>query len=156
LLHDKDGSLADSRRRGTLSQNAEGPSDFRMGIEIRAHGEVHDADFLFLPCKMAVNRIYAYVQNLGIQRGELLAVRVERRHLLRSSRRPVQRMEAHHDVFFASKITKLYLQSQFVFNRGQLKVRGHIAYFQWHALRLPNGSLALWRTGRLNVTAVLG
>jgi hypothetical protein len=56
---------------------------------------------------MAVNRIWAYVQDLGIERGELLAVRVERRQLFSSSRSPVQRMKGHYHMFLPTKITEL-------------------------------------------------
>ena len=56
---------------------------------------MHSSDGVFLPGEMAINRICAYVQDLGIERGELLTVGVERRQLFPSSRGPVQGMESH-------------------------------------------------------------
>jgi len=70
---------------------------------------MHSADVMLLPGDMAVNRVCAYVQNLGIERGELLAIRVERRQLLPSSRSPVQGMKAHHHMFLSTKIAELDL-----------------------------------------------
>jgi hypothetical protein len=64
-------------------------------IKIGTHGKMHCPDGMLLPGKMAVNRICAYVQDLGIERGELLAIRVERRQLLPSSRGPIQRMKSY-------------------------------------------------------------
>jgi hypothetical protein len=68
---------------------------------------MHRSDGVALPGDVAVYRISAYVQNLGIERGELLAIRVERRQLFSSSRRPVQRMKSHKNIFLATEITKL-------------------------------------------------
>jgi hypothetical protein len=64
---------------------------------------------MLLPGKMAVYRICAYVQDLGIERGELLAIRVERRQLLPSSRSPIQRMKGHQHMFLPAKIAELNL-----------------------------------------------
>lgn len=68
---------------------------------------MHRADGMLLPCDMAVDRISAYVQDLGIERGELLAIGVERRQLLSSSRGPVQRMKGHQNIFLTVIITEL-------------------------------------------------
>jgi len=70
---------------------------------------MHRADVMLLPGDVAVNRICAYVQNLGIERGELFAIRVERRQLLSSSRSPVERMKAHYHVLLPAKIAELDL-----------------------------------------------
>ncbi len=70
---------------------------------------MHRSNVMFLPCKVAVNRISANVQDLGIERGELLAIRVERRQLFGSSRSPIQRMKAYHDMLLATKIAELDL-----------------------------------------------
>jgi hypothetical protein len=64
---------------------------------------------MLLPCKMAVNGVCAYVQNLGIERGELLAIRVERRQLFSSSRGPIERMKCDYHVFLPAKIGELNL-----------------------------------------------
>ena len=68
---------------------------------------MHRTNRMLLPRNVAVNGISAYVQNLGIERGELLAIRVERRQLLSSSRGPVQRMKSHKNIFLAAEITEL-------------------------------------------------
>jgi hypothetical protein len=78
-----------------------------MGIKIRTHGKMHRTNGMLLPGNVAVNGISAYVQNLGIERGELLAIRVERRQLLPSSRGPVQRMKSHKNIFLTAEITEL-------------------------------------------------
>ena len=70
---------------------------------------MHGPNVVLLPGKMAVDRVGAYVQNLGIERGELLKTRVERRQLLPSSRGPVQRVEGHDYMFLPAKIAKLDL-----------------------------------------------
>jgi hypothetical protein len=70
---------------------------------------MHCPDFMLLPGKMAVNRVCAYVQDLGIERGELLEIGVERRQLFSSSRSPIQGMEAHYNVLLPAKIAELDL-----------------------------------------------
>src|SRR5579864_4274962 len=95
FVHDKYCSLADSGEWRAFPHNAECLRYLGMGIKIRTHGEMHGAYLMLLPGEMAVNRVCAYVQDLGIERGELLAIRVERRQLLSSSRRPIQGMESY-------------------------------------------------------------
>jgi hypothetical protein len=68
---------------------------------------MHRSNGMLLPGDVAVYRISAYVQNLGIERGELLAIRVERRQLFSSSWSPVQRMKSHKNIFLAAEITEL-------------------------------------------------
>jgi hypothetical protein len=88
---------------------------------------MHGSNLMLLPGKMAVDRICTYVQDLGIERGELLAIRVERRQLLSSSGSPVQRMESHQNIFLAAKIAELDFRPVLAFNCRQLKVRRDIA-----------------------------
>ena len=128
--------FADSGHRRGISQDPEFPRNFAMGIKIRAHREAHHADVFFLPCDMAQQGVGAYVQNLGIERSELLQLGVERRKLRRSSRSPVQRMKCHYHVLLAAKITELHFQPPFALDRGQLEIRCQIANFQGHNLSL--------------------
>src|SRR2546428_6810126 len=94
------------------------------------------SDFFFLPRLVAENRIYANVHDLGIECRQLLAIRVERRHLRRSGRGPVQRMKCHDDVFLAPESAELDFQLPFALNRRQLKIRSRVSHFQRHS-RLP-------------------
>ena len=59
-------------------------------------------------------------------------VGIERRHLRRASRRPVQRVEAHHHMVLSQIIAEFYLYMLLALHRRQLKVRGSIPYFQRH------------------------
>jgi len=79
---------------------------------------MHRSNGMLLPGDVAVNRIGAYVQNLGIERGELLAIRVERRQLLSSSGSPVQRMKSHKNIFLAAEITELDFRALLTFDCG--------------------------------------
>ena len=107
FVHDKNGPLADPGKWRPFAHYAEGLRYRRVGIKIRTHGEMHRSDGVVLPGNVAVYRISAYVQNLGIERGELLAIRVERRQLFSSSWSPVQRMKSHKNIFLAAEITEL-------------------------------------------------
>ncbi len=95
FVHDKYCPLADPGKWWPFAHNAECLGYCRVRIEIRTHGEMHGPDGMLLPRNVAVNGVSAYVQNLGIERGELLAIGVERRQLFSSSRGPVQRMKSH-------------------------------------------------------------
>lgn len=88
---------------------------------------MHRPDGMLLPGDVAVDRISAYVQDLGIERGELLAIRVERRQLFSSSRGPVQRMKSHQNIFLATEIAELYFCPLLTFDCRQLEVRRSIA-----------------------------
>jgi hypothetical protein len=90
---------------------------------------MHGADIVFLPRQMAVKRVYADVQDLGIKRGELLAVAIERRQLFRSSRRPVQRMKADDHMLLPAKITQPHPDARVAFHCRQIKVRRHVSNF---------------------------
>jgi hypothetical protein len=77
----ENGSLANARNRRAVAQNAVFLRYFSMRIKISAQWEVHGADIFLLPCDVAESRIYAYVQDLGIECGERLPGGVERRYL---------------------------------------------------------------------------
>src|SRR5207247_2085452 len=98
-----------------------------MRIKVRAQRKVHGADIFLLPRNMAENRICAYVQNLGIERGELLPGGVEGRQLRRSSGRPVQRMKRQHNVLFAAQIAELHSKFPLSFDCGKLKIRRRVS-----------------------------
>jgi len=104
FIHDERRPLADARYRRPIPKNSKRPCHFTMRIEIRAQRNLHHADFFLLPRNVTDDRVCAYVQDLGIKRGELLPVGVERRHLRGSSRCPVKRMKPDHHVLLASKI----------------------------------------------------
>jgi hypothetical protein len=129
LVDDEYRSFADAGDGRPFSQDPECAGDLAVGEEIRAHRQVHRPDFFFLPRYMAEDRICAYVQDLGIERGKLLAVRVESRQLRRSSWGPVQRMKSHHNMLFPAKITQPDLDLPLALHCGQRKVRGHIPNF---------------------------
>ena len=129
LVDDEYRSFANAGNWRTFSQDPERLSHFTMGIKIRAHRQVHRPDFFFLPGYVAEDRICAYVQDLGIERGKLLAIRVESRQLRRSSWGPVQRMKSHHHMSLPAKITQPDLDLSLALHCGQLKVRGHIPNF---------------------------
>ena len=109
-----------------------------MRIKVRAQRKVHGADIFLLPRNMAENRICAYVQNLGIERGELLPGGVERRQLRGSSGRPVQRMKRQYNMLLAAEIAQPYPKLPFSLGRGQIKLRGGISNPQWHRLLLTS------------------
>src|SRR5437870_8224670 len=102
-----------------------------MRIKVRAQRKVHRADIFLLPRNMAENRICAYVQNLGMERGELLPGGVERRQLRRSSGCPVQRMKRQYNVLLAAKIAELHSCRRSTPPRSEehtseLQSRGHL------------------------------
>ncbi len=104
-----------------------------MRIKVRAQRKVHGADIFLLPRNMAENRICAYVQDLGIERGELLPGGVERRQLRRSSGRPVQRMKCQYNVLFAAKVTELHSKFLFSLDCRQITIRRRIPNLEWHS-----------------------
>ena len=93
---------------------------------------MHRADIVLLPSDVAVKGIYTDVQDLGIKRGELLAVAIERRQLLGSSRGPVQGMKTDHYIFLVAKITKPDSGARLSFNCWKIEVRGHVSNLQRH------------------------
>ncbi len=103
-----------------------------MRIKVRAQRKMHRPDIFLLPSNMAENRICAYVQNLGIERGELLPGGVERRQLRRSSGRPVQRMKCQNDVLLATKIAEPHSKFSLSFHCRQLKIRRRVSDLEWH------------------------
>ena len=92
---------------------------------------------MLLPCLVAVYRIYAYVQDLGIERGELLQTGVERRQLLPSSRGPIQRVKCDHHVLLATIVAEPDLELALSLYRRQLKVRCACSNLQWHSSDSP-------------------
>ena len=104
-----------------------------MRIEVRAQWKMHRSDIFLLPRDVAKNRICAYVQNLGIERGELLLCGVERRQLRRSSGCPVQRMKRQDDVLLAPEIVELHSKFPLSFHRRQLKIRRRVSDLEWHS-----------------------
>jgi hypothetical protein len=99
---------------------------------------MHRADVFILPRDMAENRICAYVQNLGIERGELLLCGVERRQLGGSSGCPVQRVKRQDDVLLAPEIVELHSKFPLSFHRRQLKIRRRVSNPQCHRLLLTS------------------
>ena len=93
---------------------------------------MHGADVVLLPGDVAIKGVYTDVQNLGIKRGELLAVAVERRQLLGSGRSPVQRMKTDHYIFLAAKIAEPDSGARLSFDCGKIEVRGHVSNLQRH------------------------
>jgi hypothetical protein len=103
-----------------------------VGIEVSTQGNRHHANVFFLPGDVTGDGVYADVQDLGIERGELLAGGVERRHLGCSSRGPVKRVEADHDVLLALVVGEPYAQLAFPGHRGKVEVGGWITGLQGH------------------------
>ena len=68
----------------------------------------------------------------AFKRGEFLPVGIECRHLRRASRRPVQRMEAHHHIVLAQIVAEFYLYMLFALHRRQLEIRGRVSDLQRH------------------------
>jgi hypothetical protein len=126
FVDDKYRPLADPREWRPFTHDPEGLGHGRMGIKIRTHGEMHRSDGMLLPSDVAVDGISAYVQDLGIERGELLAIRVERRQLFPSSRSPVQRMKSHQNIFFAAEIAELDFCPLLTFDCWQLEIGSSI------------------------------
>jgi hypothetical protein len=85
---------------------------------------------------VAIKRIYTNVQDLGIELGELLAVAVERRYLLGSSRRPVDGVKGYDHMFLAAIIAESDPGPLAPFDCRQLEIRSHFSHFQRHALSL--------------------
>jgi hypothetical protein len=82
---------------------------------------------------MTRNGINADVQDLGIQGGELFASRIEFRHLLRSGRRPVERVERNDEVLLPEIITQPDSNSVVAGNGIKLKCGRLVANSQWQA-----------------------
>ena len=62
--------------------------------------------------------------------GELWQIRAVRRHFIRSSWAPVQRVKRKNHVLFAAKITELEFVSLFSRHCRKLDLRGHFSSFQ--------------------------
>src|SRR5215469_7011127 len=110
-----------------------------MRIEIGAQRDADQADVILAPCHVAGNRIYADVQNLGIQGGELSAARIEFGHLHRSSRGPVEGMKSNKKVLFAKIVARADGDPLLPGNGWKLKLRGGIANLQRHRAILNDG-----------------
>src|SRR5947199_8789879 len=104
-----------------------------MRIKVRAQRKMHRSDIFLLPRNVAENRICAYVQDLGIERGELLPGGVERRQLRRPSGWPVQRMKCQNDVLLATKIAEPHSRSSLSSHGRQLKLRRRATTRAWHS-----------------------
>ena|ERR1700686_3334098 len=114
---------------------------------------MHGPDGMLLPRNVAVNGVSAYVQNLGIERGELLAIGVERRQLFPSSRRPIQRMKSHQNIFLAAEIAELDFCALITFDCWQFEVGCSIANLQCHVSIPPRWhSLSLCRSQSSSAT----
>jgi hypothetical protein len=107
---------------------------------------MHRFDVVLLPGDVAINCVDADVQDLGIKRGELLAVAIERRQLLGSSGRPVQRMKTNHHVLLAAKIAEPDSDARFSLNGGKVKIRRHVSNFQRHNFSCQPHSTGSQRT----------
>jgi len=136
LVDDEYGALTDSCQGRTLAENPEGSGHGPVGIKVGAHRDVHLPNVVLLPSHVAIKRIYTDVQNLGIELGELLAVAVERRYLLRSSRRPINRVKGYDHMLLVAIITESDPDPLVSFDGRQLKIRSHFSYFQSHAFSL--------------------
>src|SRR5207244_11357806 len=111
-----------------------------MRIKVRAQRKMHRPDIFLLPSNMAENRICAYVQNLGIERGELLPGAVERRQLRRSSGCPVQRMKCQYNVLFAAKVTELHSKFSFSLDCRQITIRPSLPNLEARSCTRPTAS----------------
>src|SRR5438094_10053382 len=108
-----------------------------MRIKVRAQRKMHRPDIFLLPRNVAENRICAYVQNLGIERGELLPGGVERRQLRRSSECPVQRMKRQIDVLLATTIAEPHSKFSLSFYCRQLRTGRRVSTREWPSSTLP-------------------
>ena len=70
-------TLADAGHGRPFPQNAEPFCHRGVGIEVGAQRDADQADVILAPRNVAGDRIYADVQNLGIQGGELFAAGIE-------------------------------------------------------------------------------
>lgn len=81
LVHDEGGTLADAGDGRAFAHDVELAGNGGVRIEVGAHGETDRSDFFFAPCCVAGNRIYADVQDLGIEGRELAGAGVKLGHL---------------------------------------------------------------------------
>jgi hypothetical protein len=98
-----------------------------MWIEIGTHRHLDRSDFIFSPCDVAGDRIYADVQNLGIERRELFFSGIEFGHLRRSSRSPVERMKRHHQILATQIVARAHNDAPLAGNSRELEVGREIA-----------------------------
>jgi hypothetical protein len=126
-IHDERGALADAGNRRPFAQDAEFARHFGMWIEIGTHCHLDRSDFIFSPCDVAVDRIYADVQNLGIERRELLFSGIEFGHLRRSSRSPVERMKRHDQILAAQIVARAHNDPPLASYSRELEIGREIA-----------------------------
>jgi hypothetical protein len=134
LIDDEGGALADAGYGRAFAENAEFARDFGVGIEVGAEGNLHGANFFLAPRGVAGDRVYADVQNLGIERLELFAAGIEFGYLAGSSRGPVERVEGDDEIFDPEIVAGAHRSLAFAGNCGKSKIRRRVANFQGHII----------------------
>jgi hypothetical protein len=107
-----------------------------MRIEIGTHRHLDWSDFLFAPGDVTGDRIYADVQNLGIERRELFFSGIEFGYLRRSSRSPVERMKRYNQILASKIVARAHCNPQFAGNSREREIGCGIANLQRHFLSL--------------------
>jgi len=136
LVDDEGSPFADAGEGRALAKDSEGTSYCAVRIEIGTGRDANRSELFLEPRGVAGERVNADVQNLGIERGELLQSGVEHRQLGGSSRRPVERVKGDHDILLATKVAELNANLAVAVNGGKVEVGGEISYLQGHGILL--------------------
>ena len=125
-------ALADAGHGRQFPQNAEPFCHRGVGIEVGAQRDADQADVILAPRNVAGDRIYADVQNLGIQGCELFAAGIEFGYLDGSGGSPVQGMKRDQQVLLAEIVARAERDSLLPRDGGEFEVGSGITDLQRH------------------------
>lgn len=130
LVDDKNRTFVYSRNGIACPEHSVLLRNFTVRIEIAYQRIIQLPDLFFLPGNVAPGGIDANAQNLGIIGGELVEFSTVRRHLLASSRSPIERIKREHNVLYSPEAAQAHSVPAVSRDRRQVKVRGLTAYFE--------------------------
>src|SRR6266404_407407 len=133
LVHNKHRALSDARNGVAGAQHAKLLRDFAMREKVATQRVVEQADVSLLPRDVAGNRIHANAHDLGVKAGELFEVRVIRRHLRPSNRRPVQHPKGDDDMLLPLVVAELDAMLLLAGHGGQIEVGRRVSCFECHS-----------------------
>jgi hypothetical protein len=130
LVDDKNRTFVDSRNGIADPEHSVLLRNFSVRIKIAYQWVIQLPDLFFLPGNVAPGGIDANAQNLGIIGGELVEFSTVRRHLLASSRSPIERIKREHNVLYSPEAAQAHSVPAVPRDRRQVEVRGFTAYFE--------------------------
>ena len=130
LIDHVDSALVDSRNGIAGAEDIVFLRDFAVGIEVAGQRITQLADFFFLPGDVTPGGVNAYAHDLGVICGERLEFMTVRRHLLASSRSPIQGIERYDDVLLSREVAQPHSVATIACDGGKFEIRSYHAYFE--------------------------